>query len=298
MNAPVVELQDVTKRFGSTVALNQVSLALAPGHIVGLLGANGSGKTTLLRHAIGLYLPDIGECRTLGCVAGKLTPELMARIGYVAQEGELLGSQSVRQLVAYVRAYYANWNEDLERRLLAEFELPVKTRVVKLSPGMRQRLAILLAVCPEPDLLILDEPAAGLDPIARAQFLDLLMEIIQSPDRTIIISSHILSDVEKVIDHALIMHDGRMVRDCAYEDLQDEFARLVITGSRPLPDPLPFADILSCTTAGSEAVAVVHQPDRQAIQMFEANQQAKVEVRGLDLEDLYRCVVQGERKES
>jgi ABC-2 type transport system ATP-binding protein len=298
MDAPVIELQDVTKRFGSTAALDQVSLALAPGHIVGLLGANGSGKTTLLRHAVGLYLPDIGDCRTLGCTSGDLTADLMTRIGYVAQEGELLGWQSVRQLVAYVRAYYPNWNDELERRLLAEFGLPVKTRVMKLSPGQRQRLAILLAVCPEPDLLILDEPAAGLDPIARAQFLDLLMEIIQSPDRTIVISSHILSDVEKVVDHVLIMHEGHLIRDCALEELQEEFAKLTITGTSPLPDPLPFANLVSCKVSGRDAEAVVRHADAQAIGAFEASHQAKVEARGLSLEDLYRCVVQGEEKES
>ncbi|MBT7164983.1 MAG: ATP-binding cassette domain-containing protein, partial [Victivallales bacterium] len=117
MNAPatpVIELRDLSRRFGKTVALNHVSLFLAPGHIVGLLGANGSGKTTLLRHAIGLYLPQEGECNTLGCPAGDLTAELMARVGYVAQEGELLEWLSVRQLIAYVRAYYENWNPELE----------------------------------------------------------------------------------------------------------------------------------------------------------------------------------------
>jgi len=292
----VIELKNLTRHFGKTVALDQVSLALAPGHIVGLLGANGSGKTTLLRHVVGLYLPQEGECRTLGCLAGDLTPELMARIGYVAQEGELLEWQTVRQLIAYVRAYYPTWNGTLEERLVQEFELPPKARVASLSPGVRQRLAILLAVCPEPDLLILDEPASGLDPIARGQFLDLLLEIIQSPDRTIIISSHILGDVEKVIDHALIMHAGRLVRDCPYEELQEEFARLVITGSATLPNPLPFAGIQSAKVSGRDAEVVVRHPDPAAIRAFEASHQAKVERRGLDLEDLYRCVVQCEKQ--
>lgn len=292
----VIELHDVSRRFGKTIAMDRVNLALAPGHIVGLLGANGSGKTTLLRHVVGLYLPQEGECRTLGCTAGDLTPELMARIGYVAQEGELLEWQTVRQLIAYVRAYYPKWNRELEERLVQEFELPPKARVASLSPGVRQRLAILLAVCPEPDLLILDEPASGLDPIARAQFLDLLLEIIQSPDRTIVISSHILGDVEKVIDYVLIMHQGRLVRDCPYEELQEEFVRLLVTGSSPLPNPLPFAELLSCKVSGREADIVVRHPDPAAIRAFEASHQAMVERRGLDLEDLYRYVVQCEKE--
>jgi len=294
---PVIELRGLSKRFGKTVALDGVSLSLAPGHIVGLLGANGSGKTTLLRHAVGLYLAQDGECATLGCSPGELTPELMARIGYVAQEGELLEWMSVRQHIAYVRAYYAGWNQELEERLVAEFELTPKARVASLSPGVRQRLAILLAVCPEPDLLILDEPASGLDPIARGQFLDLLMEIIQTPDRTIVISSHILGDVEKVIDHVLIMHEGHLIRDCSFADLQEEFSRLVITAAAPLPDPLPFVGMLSCKVSGREAEAVVRQVSEDAVRSFEASHQAKVEVCGLGLEDLYRYVVQGEQKE-
>lgn len=294
---PIVEMEKVTKRFGSTTALDNVSLSLPPGHIVGLLGTNGSGKTTLLRHLVGIYLPNAGRCRTLGCPAEQLAPEQMARIGYVDQEGELLEWQTVRQFVAYVRAYYDHWNNELEQRLLAEFELPLATRVFTLSPGMRQRLAILLAVCPEPDLLILDEPAAGLDPIARAQFLDLLMEMIQRPDRTILVSSHILSDVEKVIDHALIMHEGRLVRDCPFEELQEEFTRLTITGSAPLPNPLPFANLLSGTVSGRDGEAVVRHADPAAIRAFENSHQAKVETRGLSLEEIYRCVMQIERKE-
>jgi ABC-2 type transport system ATP-binding protein len=296
-DTPVVEMEKVTKRFGSTTALNQVDLSLAPGHIVGLLGTNGSGKTTMLRHMVGIYLPDAGQCQTLGCVAERLAPAQMARIGYVDQEGELLEWQTVRQLVAFVRAYYDNWNCELEKRLLTEFELPLSTRVFTLSPGLRQRLAILLAVCPEPDLLILDEPASGLDPIARAQFLDLLMEMIQRPDRTILVSSHILSDVEKVIDHVLIMHDGRLVRDCPYEELQEEFARLIVTGASPLPNPLPFAGLLSCSVSGRDGEAVVRHADPAAIRVFEASHQAKVEKRGLSLEELYRCVMQIEKKE-
>lgn len=297
-SASVLELRNVSKRFGKTKALDGINLSLSPGHIVGLLGANGSGKTTLLRHAVGLCLPEPGgECRTLGCAAGDLTPELMARIGYVAQEGELLEWLSVRQLVAYVKAYYGDWNDELEERLLKAFELPSKKRVAGLSPGLRQRLAILLAVCPDPDLLILDEPAAGLDPIARRQFLDLLVEMIQSPDRTIIISSHILSDVEQVIDHALIMREGHLVRDCAFESLQEEFYRLIITGSSDLPDPLPLPDMLSCKVSGRDADVVARHPEKDVIEAFETAHVARIEVRGLGLEDLYRCVLRDDEKE-
>ncbi|MCP4709770.1 MAG: ABC transporter ATP-binding protein, partial [Planctomycetes bacterium] len=195
----IVEVRHLCKRFGGIQALDNVSLEVERGRIIGLLGANGCGKSTLLRHIIGLYLPDAGECVTFKVRSKDLGPHELARIGYVHQEGELLDWMKVGQLIDYVKAYYPRWNYDLVERFVKEFELEPRVRVGKLSPGQRQRVAILLAIGFEPELLILDEPAAGLDPIARGQFLDLLMHMIQDAKRTIIISSHILSDVEKVI---------------------------------------------------------------------------------------------------
>lgn len=198
-NGAIIRMDGVSKAFGRTRALDGVNLAVQPGQIIGLLGANGAGKSTLLRTIIGLYLPDQGRVETFGCLARDLSPKELARIGYVHQEGELLNWMTVGQLLRYVAAYYPNWNEHLERKYVADFGVDVKARVGTLSPGERQKVAILIAIGFEPELLILDEPASALDPIARARFLDLLLELIQTENRTILISSHILSDVEKVI---------------------------------------------------------------------------------------------------
>jgi len=235
---PIIEVRNLSKRFKEVQALDDVSLRIHPGRIIGLLGANGGGKSTLLRHMIGLYLPDGGSCRTFDCEARDLGAQELSRIGYVHQEGELLGWMTVEQLIHYVAAYYPSWNREIEQRYLDEFQLSTKARVGSLSPGKRQQLAVLLAVGFEPELLILDEPAAGLDPIARRQFLDLLLDIIQVPGRTILISSHILSDVEKIIDHVLIMDHGRILRDCALDDLREEFCqvRLISLSGDALPD--------------------------------------------------------------
>ena len=189
-NEPVARLQGLTKVFDSCTALAQVDLTIQAGRIIGLLGANGAGKSTLLRHLVGLYLPDSGTCTTFGCSCAELGPDQLSRIGYVHQDGELLDWMRAGQLIRYVAAYYPEWNEEVEQAFLRDFEVPLDRRVGALSPGQRQRLAILLAIGFEPDLLILDEPAAGLDPVARAKFLDLLVSMIQDQTRTIIISSH------------------------------------------------------------------------------------------------------------
>ncbi len=191
----IVQMRNISKWFGDIKAMDKINLDICPGRIIGLVGANGSGKSTMLRHMIGLYLPDDGQCVTFGSEAAKLGPGQLGRIGYVHQEGELLDWMTTRQLIRYVSTYYPNWNKELEQQYIADFDISPKARVGSLSPGQRQKLAILLAVGFEPEFLILDEPASGLDPIARAQFLDLLVQIIQDQRRTTIISSHILIDV-------------------------------------------------------------------------------------------------------
>ena len=290
--SPIIELNEVSKAFGRTQALDGVELAVQPGRIIGLLGANGAGKSTLLRAIVGLYLPDSGRVTTVGCNARDLGPQELARIGYVHQEGELLNWMTVGQLIRYVAAYYPNWNEDLERRYVADFDVNTSARVGSLSPGERQKVAILIAIGFEPDLLILDEPASALDPIARARFLDLLLELIQAEGRTIIISSHILSDVEKVIDHVIIMDYGRIVRDSSFDDLREEYARVRLTALRgPLPATLPFAGVLDCRRNEAEALLTLRHQSPQSIEDQARAIDCKADIQPLPLEDLYRLVV-------
>ncbi len=295
--SPIIEVRNLSKQFKETKALDNINLDILPGRIIGLLGANGGGKSTLLRHLIGLYLPSDGSCRTFGCEARDLGAEEMSRIGYVHQEGELLGWMTVEQLIRYVAAYYPSWNSQIEQRYLNEFEMDTKARVGSLSPGKRQQLAVLLAIGFEPELLILDEPAAGLDPIARRQFLDMLLDIIQQPGRTILISSHILSDVEKVIDHVLIMDHGHILRDCALDDLREEFCQVRLTSisGDALPDTLPFANVLHTEQSGSMALLTMKAITHEEMNTKASSIGARAEILPMNLEDLYRLVV--EKKE-
>jgi len=289
---PMVQIRGLSKRFGKVRALDAVDLDIKRGRIIGLLGANGAGKSTLLRHIIGLYLPDSGQCTTLGCDAGQLTPAHLARIGYVHQEGELIDWMTAAQLIRYVSVYYPTWNKELEERLVREYEISLKARVGSLSPGQRQRLAILIAICFEPELLILDEPAAALDPLARAQFLDLLLHLIQDQNRTIVISSHILSDVEKVIDHALIMKAGKIVTDASFDALREKYSRVRLTAlSGPLPESLDFANVLECQRNQSAATLTVADLTPEQIEAATTKINCQAEVQPLPLEDIYRVVV-------
>jgi ABC-2 type transport system ATP-binding protein len=289
---PIVSVRRLAKRFGDIRALDGVSLDIGPGRIVGLLGANGSGKSTLLRSIIGLYLPDSGTCTTMGVEAKKLGAKEFLRIGYVHQEGELLDWLSVRQLIRYVAAYYPGWNVALEERYVREFEVPLGSRVGTLSPGQRQQLAILLAIGFEPDFLILDEPAASMDSLARMRFLDILLEIIQNPSRTILISSHILTDVEKIVDHVLVLDKGRLLRDCAFDDLKEEFRRIKVTAlGGALPEALPFAGVIEERRDGAQAVLTLARAARDETDRLAEEAGWEVEDLPLPLEELYRLVV-------
>ena len=289
---PIVQMRNVSKGFGRIQALDGINLEISGGKIIGLLGANGAGKSTLLRHIIGLYLADEGQCITFGTDAGKLGSKEFGRIGYVHQEGELLEWMTVKQLVRYVSAYYETWNHELEEKYIADFDISIKDRVSSLSPGQRQKAAILLAIGFAPELLILDEPASALDPIARSRFLDLLLQLIQDENRTIIISSHILSDVEKVIDHTIIMRKGRILRDSSFDSLREEFLKVTLTSlNGQLPKELPFENLISCERSGSQAVLIVQNYTSSDLEAKAKEINCTVEIKPLPLEEIYKIVV-------
>ena len=291
-NTAIIQIQKLSKKFGKKTALDRVNLDINTGSIVGLLGSNGAGKSTLLRHIIGLYLPDIGECTTFGCNAGELSPKELGRIGYVHQEGELLPWMTVEQLIRYVSTYYPNWNYELQERYIKNFKVPVSSRVVTLSPGERQKLAILLAIGFEPELLILDEPASALDPIARANFLDLLLELIQDENRTIIISSHILSDVEKVIDHVVIMEEGDIILDCGFDDLREKYSKVKLSAmNTKLPSELPFENIIECHRTDGQAILIVSDCSHEDLKEKAQQMDCWIEIETLPLEELYKIIV-------
>lgn len=211
----------LTKHYRSSHALRGVNLEIPTGATVGLLGANGAGKTTLIKCLLGLLRPTSGQCFIFGEPVWTLSAEAKARLGYVPQVITLYPWMRIRQLIRYTASFYATWNTALTQRLVEEWELPLDDRVRGLSVGQKQRLAILTAVAYQPDLLILDEPAANLDPQARRQFLQLLVELTEPRHRTVLFSTHITSDLERVADYIAIMKKGRIVYFGSLEKLKD-----------------------------------------------------------------------------
>jgi ABC-2 type transport system ATP-binding protein len=222
MNEPTIELCGIKKSYGEKSVLTGVDLSVAKGSVLGLLGTNGAGKTTLIKCALGLIRPQSGEARLLGETAWTLSPKAKSRIGYVPQIINLYEWMKVREVIDYTAAFYPNWNHDLVAQLIKELDIPAGDRIGPLSVGQRQKVAILLALSHEPDLLILDEPAASLDPLARRRFLQMIIDLAEPDKRTVLFSTHITSDLERVADQVAILKSGVIAWHGLLEELKEQ----------------------------------------------------------------------------
>ncbi len=222
MNDTPIELQGIVKSYRQKHVLTGLDLAVPKGSVLGLLGTNGAGKTTLIKCALGLIRPMQGKARLLGEDSWTLSAEAKARIGYVPQVISLYPWMKVRHLIDYTAAFYLNWNHDLAARLMSQWSLAGNDRIGPLSPGQLQKLAIVLALGHEPEVLILDEPAASLDPLARRQFLQMIIELAEPGKRTVLFSTHITADLERVADRVAILKSGRIAWEGLLEDLKEQ----------------------------------------------------------------------------
>lgn len=283
----VLHMREVTKTYPGKLVLDRLELAVPAGSVVGLLGKNGAGKTTLLKCALGLIRPQVGEITVLGEPAWTLSPAAKARIGYVPQTVELYGWMNVQQMIAYAASFYPRWNHAMADRLTAKWELGLEDRVAALSVGSRQKLGILLAIGHEPDLLILDEPAASLDPAGRREFLATVLELVADGRRTVLFSTHITSDLERVADRVAILKDGRIAYHDALDALKDQVKRLHVRAPKPLPEPVELPGLLRQRIQGDEAMLTVRDNVAQTVRWMETQWQASVEVQDLNLEDIF-----------
>lgn len=288
MSHDIIQMRDVTKGFGQKVVLDSLNFTLRKGTVTGLLGKNGAGKTTLLKCALGLQSPQSGQITVFDEPAANLSAASKAKLAYVPQAVTLYPWMRIRQIVAYTRAFYPRWNDSLISRLLKEWELSAEDRVGTLSTGSLQKLSILLALGHEPDLLVLDEPVASLDPVARRQFLATLLEIAISGERTILFSTHITSDLERVADQVVVLKSGHIIYDDELSALKDSVKRLRVIGLQTSPADLrEVPGLLHCQTIGHNAVLSVQGFDPELPERLSREWQAEVTVEDLNLEEIF-----------
>ncbi len=220
--SPAVMLQGLRLRYGQHLVLDGIDWQLMPGQVVGLLGRNGAGKTSLLESLLGLRDPQAGRAALFGCDVRALDDATRARIGYVPQQSDLFEQFTPAQLLAYFRSFYPRWNEGLVEGLMSRWELPRDKPIAKLSGGQQQRLSIVRALAHGPDLLVLDEPVAALDPLGRRDFLRELVEQVLDRGTTVVFSTHILSDLERVAFNVAFLSRGRLALQAPLDGLMDQ----------------------------------------------------------------------------
>lgn len=210
MDQLAIETRGLVKRYGEALAVDHLDLQVRCGEVFGLVGPNGAGKTTTIRILVGLSEPSAGDVRLFGQPLAGSGPALRAKVGYVGEEQAVYPYMRVSEAMDFLRAFYPRWDQDLALRIADVFRLPLRQRAGELSKGMRVQLALVLALAPRPPLLILDEPTAGLDPIARRDFLSTVLGEAVGPDQSVLMSSHNLTEVERVVDRVGIIVHGRM----------------------------------------------------------------------------------------
>ncbi|BBO36405.1 ABC transporter ATP-binding protein [Lacipirellula parvula] len=291
MPSPVVHINNLHKSFGkkhtAKQVLREVNLTVQPGTVLGLLGQNGSGKSTLLKCSLGLLRATDGSATIMGDDSWNLSAETKSRLGYVPQEAVSYPWMRVRQVIAYTAAFYPAWNQPLVDELCRRWRLPLEDRVGPLSVGQIQSLAIVLALGHEPDLLILDEPVASLDPSARREFLRTILEIVDDPRRTVLFSTHITSDLERVANRVAILRDGQIAFHGELDDLKDRFKRLRITAAHDLPRSFAVPSALHCEIDGPVATVSVRDFDDRLADDLRKQWSADVTVHDLNLEEIF-----------
>lgn len=205
-----------------------VTFSVGPGEVVGLLGKNGAGKTTLIRIAMGMLEPQSGRVRVLGMDPRERPVEVKRRVGYVSEEQILPPFLTVGKVLDLHRGLYPSWDAAMALDLARRFELPMEKKIRTLSKGQARRVALLCAVAHRPELLLLDEPASGLDPAARREFLETSIRLLNESGTAILFSSHYMTDVERMADRIVMIHGGRVLIDNALDELREGFALAMV----------------------------------------------------------------------
>ena len=240
----VVDVSQLRKAFKGQAALNGLDLRVPAGTIFGFLGRNGAGKTTTLKILMGILKADSGSALLFGSPADNpdIAVKARRRIGFVTEDKELYPYMTVEQMIRFTRSFFPKWRKDLERHYLDVFDLPPKKKIPDLSKGTRSKLMLLLAICRGAELLILDEPTDGLDPVAIEGMLRELVSLSAAEGTTIFFSSHQLSEVDQIADHVAIVDRGKLVVTGLLDDLKERYKRLQIVLERELPVSVEWVD--------------------------------------------------------
>ena len=287
MNSAHVVARSLGKCFSEKKVLDNLSFSVEPGDVVGVLGKNGAGKTTLLEIILGFSPATAGSVTLFGHDSVRMPADVKARVGFVPQQDELLTALTAGDQLKLIASFYPRWDAVLVAGLCRSWGVNLSARIRTMSVGERQKLSILLAFGHKPELLILDEPVASLDPIARRQFLEQLVEISADGQRAIVFSSHIVSDIERLANRIWILKEGRLDWQGDLDSLKESLVRIHLRGSGPLPEVLSIPGALSVRRESAFPTAIVRDWTQSAQRELERQISGAVEVEVLSLEEIF-----------
>ena len=291
-----IETDRLTKYYGTRCAVDSATVQIAPGTVYGLLGRNGAGKSTTIRMLLGMVQPSFGTARLLGHDVAALPPHVRGRIAYLAEGHPLYRWMTVAEAVRFNRAFHPErWNGPMLDQVLDHFELPRRQKIGKLSHGQRAHVALALAIAPDPDLLILDDPTLGLDTVARREFVTSIVQLIQRQGRTILFSSHIQADVERLADRIGILVDGVLRVDCPTDHFKESIRKVVVEFPGRPPAFPACPGLVNTRESGNrlELVIVNFGPEHE--RMIASLGPLSCDVVGMNLEDAFVAYTRGSR---
>jgi ABC-2 type transport system ATP-binding protein len=256
MSEAVIEVSALTRHFGRATALNSVSLSIPRGAVYGLVGANGAGKTTLIKHILGLLRAESGSVRVFGLDPVADPAGVLSRIGYLSEENDLPGWMRVGELIRYSRSFYPGWDDAYAEELRQTFALDPAAKIRNLSKGQKARAGLLIALAYRPELLVLDEPSSGLDPIVRRDILGAVIRTIANEGRTVLFSSHLLEEVEQVADHVTMISRGTIALSAPLAVMKESHRCLTVRFAESRSQPPAVAGVLRWDGGGQEWTAV------------------------------------------
>ena len=248
----IVEIEGLTRQFGTKIAIHDLTLSVPRGGVFGLIGGNGAGKTTLLRHILGSLRAQSGTVRVFGLDPVASPVGVLGRIGYLSEDRNMPNWMRVRELLRYTEAFYPAWDQRYAEELRDAFELDPKAKISSLSRGQRARAGLLVALAHRPELLVLDEPSSGLDPVVRRDILGAIIRTIGEEGRTVLFSSHLLDEVERVADRVAIIHHGKIMLDASMDEIKESHRRMTLRFEQSVEQPPRFFGTLSTDGAGFE----------------------------------------------
>ena len=291
-----VETENLGRRFGTFEAVRGVDLRVQRGTVFGLLGVNGAGKSTIIKMVVGHLRPTSGRLRVLGRTLEEDLVEIRRRVAYVSENRYLYEWMTVAESIRFTRAFHANWDDQKAADLLKRFSLPPEKKVRQLSRGNRARLCLLLALSYNPELIILDEPTSGLDPIVRRDFIENIVSEISEEGKTVLFSSHIVAEVERVADDVGIINDGELLLVSSVEEIKASYRRVryATNGARPELSGVP--GLLGVENGRHEQVLTVQGFGDETISALAERGVRSPEVLPISLEDIFVNTVRAERE--